>query len=383
MQEPLANRAKISLPKEGDRFRPIARYLGSIETDWPIAARLQAIGGDAGFLQRGLNHMLIVGLALAAVAFGNVSLPQQRLRARRYVAPSISTPAVQTTLTEPAEEPLPLPAAQPDVDRAAFIRAAVPKTIIPERPRLELTTYVVQPGDTVISIAAQFELAPETIMWANGRLEDNPDLLRAGQELVILPADGVYHQAGEGDTLEGLATTYLASVADIINHPLNQIDPEAPELQAGQWYLVPGGTKPYVPKRVMIYDGPVPEAAAVGSGAFAWPVSGQITQGYWDRHRGLDIGSWTGAPVAAADSGYVVAAQWDDTGYGRLVVIDHGNGFQTLYAHLSVYYVQVEDSVAKGQQIGEVGSTGNSTGPHLHFEIIQKGVQRNPWGFLP
>ena len=90
-----------------------------------------------------------------------------------------------------------------------------------------------------------------------------------------------------------------------------------------------------------------------------------------------------GAPVEAADSGYVIAAGWDNSGYGRIVLIDHGNGFQTLYAHLKVYYVKAGDSVAKGQKIGEVGVTGNSSGPHLHFEIRQGGTQRNPFGFLP
>ena len=147
--------------------------------------------------------------------------------------------------------------------------------------------------------------------------------------------------------------------------------------------MVPGGTKPYVPRQVVAYSGPIPEDATTGSGSFGWPAAGQITQGYWDRHRAIDIGSWEGAPVIAADSGYVVAAGWDDGGYGRMVVIDHGNGFQTLYAHLQVYYVEVGSSVAKGQAIAEVGITGNSTGPHLHFEVRKNQVQRNPFGFLP
>jgi murein DD-endopeptidase MepM/ murein hydrolase activator NlpD len=265
-----------------------------------------------------------------------------------------------------------------------LVRAAVPHTIIPERPRDEITHYAVQSGDTIFGIAAQFGLAPETIMWANGRfVEDNPDLLRVGQELVILPVDGVYHQVGGKDTLEAIASAYKVDPAAIINYPLNNLDPENPQITAGQWLVVPGGTKPYVARTVVAYSGPIPAEASKGTGIFGWPVAGQITQGYWDRHRAIDIGSWQGAPVLAADSGYVVAAGWDDSGYGRTVVIDHGNGFQTLYAHLQVYYVDVGASVAKGQQIGEVGSTGNSTGPHLHLELRQGGVQRNPLGFLP
>jgi murein DD-endopeptidase MepM/ murein hydrolase activator NlpD len=271
-----------------------------------------------------------------------------------------------------------------NADGEILVRAAVPHTIIPERPRDEITQYVVQSGDTIFGIAAQFGLAPETIMWANGRfVEDNPDLLRVGQELVILPVDGVYHQVGGNDTVESVAAAYKVEPAAIIDSALNNLDPENPQITAGQWLVVPGGTKPYVARTVVAYSGPIPAEANKGTGIFGWPVAGQITQGYWDRHRALDIGSWQGAPVLAADSGYVVAAGWDDAGYGRTVLIDHGNGFQTLYAHLQVYYVEVGDSVAKGEQIAEVGSTGNSTGPHLHLELRQNGIQRNPLGFLP
>jgi murein DD-endopeptidase MepM/ murein hydrolase activator NlpD len=268
-----------------------------------------------------------------------------------------------------------------------LMRAAVPHTIIPERPRDEVTHYTVQSGDTIFGIAAQFGLAPETIMWANGRLEDNPDLLRVGQELVVLPINGVYHQVGAGDTIEKIAAAFKADPAAIINYSLNGLNADNPQLTVGQWLVVPGGTKPYIPRTVVAYNGPIPDNASKGTGTFGWPAAGRITQGYWDRHRAVDIGAWKGAPALAADSGYVVAAGCDkggcDTGYGRMVVIDHGNGFQTLYGHLQVFFVQAGDSVAKGQKIGEVGSTGNSTGPHLHFEVRQNGVQRNPFGFLP
>jgi len=275
-----------------------------------------------------------------------------------------------------------VPVAQDD---AILMRAAVPYTIMPaQRPRAEITTYVVKPGDTIFGIAAQFNIKPETIMWANGRfVEDNPDLLRVGQELIILPVDGVYHQVGKGDTIGKIAATFKVDPSAIIDYPLNNLDKDDPQIQVGQRLIVPGGTKPYVPRQVVAYNGPIPQNANKGSGSFGWPASGSISQGYWGRHRAIDIGSWEGAPVTAADSGFVVAAGWDSSGYGRMVLIDHGNGFQTLYAHLKVFYVKVGDSVAKGQKIGEVGATGNATGPHLHFEILQNGVQRNPFGFLP
>jgi murein DD-endopeptidase MepM/ murein hydrolase activator NlpD len=242
---------------------------------------------------------------------------------------------------------------------------------------------VVEFGDTIFDIAIGFGLAPETIMWSNPALGDNPDLLRVGQELVIIPVDGVYHQVGGDDTIEGIASTYKVEPEAIINYELNELDFENPVIKPGQWLVVPGGTKPYVPRTVTAYSGPVPDDATKGSGIFGWPTSGTITQGYWGGHPGIDIAGWLGAPIAAADSGHVVAAGWNDTGYGYFVVVDHGNGFQTLYAHLQAYYVEAGDDVSKGKTIAEMGSTGNSTGPHLHFEIRQGTIQRNPYGFLP
>jgi murein DD-endopeptidase MepM/ murein hydrolase activator NlpD len=347
-------------------------------------------------MSRTAAHLAVI-LLLALVAVLSQFTPSPRLLAtpwRLLQRPGAAQPTPTGVVLPTGDQAVP-PASVASSTQAilantlnngsqVLMRAAVPHTIIPERPRDEIVRYVVQGGDTIFGIAARFGIAPETIMWANGRfVEDNPDLLRVGQELTILPVDGVYHQVGGGDTLDAIAATYKVEPAALINYPLNNVDPETLQISAGQWLIVPGGTKPYVPRTVVAYSGPIPEEASSGTGVFGWPAAGQITQGYWDRHRALDVGAWQGAPVVAADSGYVVAAGWDDSGYGRIVVIDHGNGFQTLYAHMEVYYVEVGDSVAKGEQIGEVGSTGNSSGPHLHFEVHQNGIQRNPFGFLP
>ncbi|MGC8877821.1 MAG: peptidoglycan DD-metalloendopeptidase family protein [Anaerolineae bacterium] len=334
-------------------------------------------------------HIAVILLIALVIIFANRSLyvlPLAEGRLARLILPSQQISSVPATF--PADttrnESL-LPSGSIAQDDVILMRAAVPYTFMPAlRPRAEITTYVVKPGDTIFGIAAQFGIKPETIMWANGRfVEDNPDLLRVGQELVILPVDGVYHQVGKGDTIEKIAATFKVEPSAIIDYPLNNLDKDDPQIQVGQWLIVPGGTKPYVPRRVVAYEGPIPQGANKGTGSFGWPASGSITQGYWGRHRAIDIGSWEGAPVTAADSGFVVAAGWDSSGYGRMVLIDHGNGFQTLYAHLKVFYVKAGDSVAKGQKIGEVGATGNATGPHLHFEIRQNGSQRNPFGFLP
>jgi murein DD-endopeptidase MepM/ murein hydrolase activator NlpD len=335
------------------------------------------------------THLMVIVIIIAAIGLSQISWWQHRpgwLRPLKFV----STRPPVTVVVE-ADTPLALPAQLNDFGDDTIIRAAVPKTIILDRAsddnlghnRTEILTYSVEAGDTVSGIAAKFGLAPETITWANPSLENNPDLLQVDQELVILPVDGVYHQVGDTDTVESIAAAYQIAPSAIINFPLNVLNPDNPIIQPGQWLVAPGGTKPYVPRAVTAYGGLVPEDATTGTGVFAWPTSGIIFQGYWSAHPALDIAGWLSAPVLAADSGYVIAAGWDDTGYGNAVVIDHGNGFQTLYAHLQAVFVNVGDEVAKGQQIAGMGSSGNSTGPHTHFEIRQGTVQRNPIGFLP
>lgn len=264
----------------------------------------------------------------------------------------------------------------------AIARLAQPHTIIPERPRLDVVTYTVQAGDTVQAIASLFGLQPTTIMWANPAIEDAPDLLRIGQAVLVLPIDGVYHAVAEGDTLESIAETYKVEPEAIVNCQYNFLDPTRSLLVEGKKLIVPGGEKPYVPKVVTTYTGSVPEGA-YGTGQFQWPVLGTITQGYWYGHRAIDIGAPTGSALLAADSGFVSFAGWTDVGYGYLVVIDHANGFATYYAHLSNIYVFEGQAIERGQVIGAVGSTGWSTGPHLHFEVRYYGVQQNPRAYLP
>lgn len=250
--------------------------------------------------------------------------------------------------------------------------------------RAQIETYSVRSGDTVLGIAANFNLQPETIQWANPELEANPDMLRIGDRLVILPTDGVLHVVQSGDTLSNIAAKYKISTDAIVGFGLNQLADSSTAISIGQQLVIPGGNKPYIAKQVLAYNGPTPEGASTGSGAFVWPTSGTISQPYWNGHRALDIGAWTGTAVTAADSGYVIAASsgWNN-GYGTMIMIDHGSGYVTLYGHLNSVFVRQGESVAKGQQLGTVGNTGNSTGPHLHFEVRYQGVARNPFNFLP
>jgi len=249
---------------------------------------------------------------------------------------------------------------------------------------LSIQIYKVLPADNLQKIAARYDLRPETILWANPKLESNPDLLWPGQELIIPPVDGVMHVVRTGDTLSSLAVKYKVSVEEIVEFPLNNLKSADSPINRGRQLIIPNGTKPYVARQVAMYRGPVPANAVRGSGNFAWPVSGHITQQFWHGHRAIDVGARAGAPIVAADSGYVIKAShgWNG-GYGRMVMIDHGNGFVSLYAHMNTVYVRQGENVAKGEQLGTVGNTGRSTGPHLHFEIRQNGAARNPFYFLP
>jgi murein DD-endopeptidase MepM/ murein hydrolase activator NlpD len=323
--------------------------------------------------RRYATHFGVIALILAAFLLGQIRLPA--LMASTVVGPGETA---ETDAVGLFDEPLPPP---PSLSYLFLTKAALPRTTVPERPREQILIYAVQSGDTLYGIAQKFGISGETVMWANER-ENNPDLLSVGQELVILPVSGVYHTVQEGDTVESVAAKYQVEPDAVTAFPANGLEPPY-DLRTGQRIIVPGGEKPYVARVVHAYQGPVPEDATRGTGIFGWPASGLITQRYWGGHRAIDIASARGTPVFAADSGYVAMAGWSNAGYGNVLIIDHGNGFQTLYAHLDSFNVLKGQSVKKGQTIGTMGATGRATGPHLHFEIHKAGVQRNPLGILP
>lgn len=270
------------------------------------------------------------------------------------------------------------------IGQTSLQRSAIPFTLDNETPQAEIQYYTVQPGDTVLGIAERYGIAPETIIWSNTGLEQHVELIRPGDKLTILPINGAYHTVEPGDTLSTLAERYSVSMDAIVNYVANGLESADSPLTIGQNLVIPGGSRPFVEQFATAYTGPIPASAPIGSGSFVWPSSGRITQTYWSAHPAIDIGGWSNAPVKAADSGYVTLAStgWN-TGYGNYVIIDHGNGFSTLYAHLNSIYVRAGESVARGQEIAGLGNTGNSTGPHLHLEIRYQGVPRNPMGYLP
>jgi murein DD-endopeptidase MepM/ murein hydrolase activator NlpD len=305
------------------------------------------------------------------------------------IAPSIPVDAGE-------EAPLPdfyRPAGPSSIDRATLLH-----TIIPDRPLTAPQTYVVEPGDSVFSIAQQYKLKPETVLWANYRLlNDNPNMLSVDQELTIPAVNGVLYDVKKGDTLDLVADKFKATAADIISWPDNHIDIADPQLAAGSTIMIPNGQREMqtwvVPTIWRANSGAnksiatgcdTSGAGVYGTGYFMWPADNHSVSGneFWSGHLGIDIAAATGAPVYAADSGVVVYAAGIGGGYGLMVMIDHGNGFHTLYAHNSSIVARCGQGIAKGQVIAYAGSTGNSTGPHLHFEIRYGGMFVNPYDYL-
>lgn len=262
-----------------------------------------------------------------------------------------------------------------------------PNTTVSAKPRSEIIDYEVQSGDTLSSVAKKFAISTDTIKWANNM--DNVDSIKPGQVLKIMPVTGVAHTVKSGDTLETVAKKYQAESQAMVDFPFNDI-PDDFKLRAGQVLIVPDGLPPEAakpkarPQPQYIAQGPSsPAFEALGGGKFVWPTGGGISQYFAWYHPGIDIPNKSAPGIAASDGGTVVIAGWpDNMGYGNRVVVDHGNGYRTLYAHLSNVYVSGGQTVSRGQIIGQMGSTGRSTGTHLHFEIHYKGVPVNPLAIL-
>lgn len=309
--------------------------------------------------------------------------------------------------TQEAIKPTRVAAAQSlDVETSYFpkksvVRATNFHTEIPDAGRVAAADYTVAQGDSLFAIANQFEIKPNTVFWANyDALGGSPDLLSPGMELIIPPRDGVYYKWKEGDTIQSVAEKFYADVDDILKAPINRLDLTNPVIEPGTYVMVPGGRG----KEVSYFQGAIPRGSAgtlaklfgdggcdtsaggaYGDGSFGNPMDGGVLIGndYIDGvHQGVDLGSYTSGAINAADSGLVVYSGWANGGYGLTIMIDHGNGFQTLYAHNSVLYATCGASVAQGTTIALIGSTGNSTGPHLHFEIRYMGLNDNPWNYI-
>jgi murein DD-endopeptidase MepM/ murein hydrolase activator NlpD len=258
-------------------------------------------------------------------------------------------------------------------------------TNISEKPRAEIMEYSVQSGDTISGIAQKFGVSLDTIRWANNLASIQS--IKPGQILKILPVSGIAHQVKRGDTVYSLAKHYSTEAQGIADFPFNSFaNDETFELAVGQILIIPDGVMPKVaPWAPGAYIAQkTPDAGTVtATGQFVWPASGALAQLYRWYHKGIDIANKLAPETLAADAGRVVMAGWpDNVGYGNRVLIDHGNGLQTLYGHLAKIFVSAGQTVNRGDKIGQMGTTGRSTGIHLHFEIRKNGAALDPLSFL-
>ncbi len=254
--------------------------------------------------------------------------------------------------------------------------------------RTEIINYTVAQGDTISGIAKRFGININTVLWSNNLTAYS--LIKPGDKLTILPVSGWIYKVKSGDVMGKLASNYNVTVDAIMT--ANNLD--SASLRIGQSIIIPGdkrptssgatqtagGSKPSTPSSPA--STPAGQAPDDAGGKMIWPTVGhRITQYYSLKHTGLDIANKTGTPVYAAEDGTVILSGWS-TGYGYNIVIDHGNGYKTRYAHSSNLEVSVGDKVTRGQEIMKMGSTGWSTGPHLHFEVIISGGKKNPLSYI-
>lgn len=358
-------------------------------------------------LRRYLGHLFLLslmGLGAWAAQAGFSSTPA---RIEATAATEQTTPAgLDNPDTEINVLDLP-PFSGGPYNESQVERIAEVHTIFPSRPRLSVITYEVKAGDSLFGIADKFGLKPETILWGNFEvLGDNPHSIDPEDILNISPIDGILHIWSAGESLSGVAEFFNATVQEVIDWPGNLISPdvdlEDTEIEPGTMIVIPGGSREYVSwtaPRIprtnpsvasilgpgacgSIYDGPI------GYGTFIWPTPLLYLSGYdyspATNHYAIDIAGDIGHTIWASDAGVVVYAGWHNGGYGNVIVLDHGNGWQTLYAHLSVINVWCGAGVFQGTAIGAMGSTGRSTGAHLHFEMRHDQYGRvNPWLYLP
>jgi len=401
-----------------DEFREVVPAESTEETSAvekiPAAGPAEPGEGE-GSGPRWLHALLRMGLGdsfakLATTAFSIAAIAAVIWLTRAFDAEvrpdqsaAASTPAV---VTPPAAIQASL--VEFDTANAGISRASRIHTNVPTRPRQEIAIYIVQEGDTVFGISERYGLQPETILWSNyDTLLDDPHSLQPGQELIILPVDGVYWEWLGGIPFGEWAAFYGVQPEDILNYPGNKIDVSAitdfqnASIEPGKWLIIPGGSREFVnwsaplgvtrenPASARVLGPGACEpvvGGSIGYGTYVWPTNKHYLSGFdyseKANHRGIDLAGSEGEGVYAADAGVVVYSGWNNYGYGNMIMVDHGNGWQSLYAHLSAIYRGCGASVGQGEGIGAIGSTGRSSGAHLHFELMA-GAKVNPWDYLP
>lgn len=324
-------------------------------------------------------------------------------------APEAAEPAPD--VAQPAQDPPPTspgPAAAHDPTPPTPAPSPATASPGPTRPAFGVGKYTMARGDTMFSIARKLELSLSVLTTVNNIAD--PNAVKAGQVLLIPAQPGSVHVAARNESLQAIAEQYDIKVDAL--REANRLEKDA-RLDAGQLVLIPGVVRasasirplpasaaavvlppsesnaPASPKSIQ----PAPASAAntvnlkpapgaVGD-TMIWPVTGPLSTTFSPSHRGLDVVANQGTPIKAALAGRVVGAAEGSGPYGWYVLLEHGGNFTTVYSHLSKIRVKVGDTVDKGQVVGEVGSTGLSTGPHLHFELRQNNVPIDPRPYLP
>lgn len=412
-----------------DPYEPLPDHLAD-------TGQVRAVKGTevAGW-QRTLGCFSLLGAAALTIAAALLIL-SPNVTPAPLPAPTDST-AAPTTTAETVAETLPPPTVEPEVQSgsipailspdtaAALLSTPVaaldqpvgmeirrddynPFTIIPDRPRSEVFQYQVQSGDTIFAIAERYGLQPESIAWANDRTL--VEGLRPGGMINILPVDGVYFTVTSEQTIQSIADRYgIDDPYVIIDSEYNDLFGDTPEtvLPSNTKVVIPGGVdsainwNPRVDRVEGSSSGSGNSTGAMisfatgdpgscgmvpnpgGGGGWVRPISGyQWVRGFSSIHTGVDLSAAIGTPVYAANGGTVIFAGLSNWGYGWAVVLAHGP-FTTIYGHLSDIYVRCGAAVGAGQVIAASGNSGQSTGPHLHFEIRSNDIPTDPTSTIP
>ena len=352
-------------------------YNESISRGAALAAQPSIAVATPRLAPRHLNHLVVLALTATAMLGTNHLVAFLTADPRFALAGPVQESAIANNERLQYLSARPILNTLPGVAETSAPGASAEVESPPQR--YEIVAYAVQPGDTLSGIAIRFGLSWETVSWANSL--PNVNSLRVGQELTIPHVDGYPYTVKWGDTVGSLSSRYKSESAEII--AVNNL-PSPDALFVGQLLILPGGRPPPpppppAPARVVVESAP----SAPSSAGFVAPLVGLLTQYFGYGHEGVDIARPHGTPVQAAGGGRVVEARKLGYSYGWYLIIDHGNGFQTMYAHMSAFLVDLGEDVEAGQVIGRVGITGRSTGPHLHFELHLNGRPVNPLNYLP
>lgn len=348
------------IKKLGKLFITIVRTLKN-SVVWAKEYTTKKLIWSRGRLGRPIANFIVLVVAFIVFTFGEI------LNSSRFVNSQEINPDYLSTITDII----------PNTNTALT-------TVPDDRKQTESFAYTVQGGDTLSSIGQRFKISTDALQYVNGLTDDS--LLSVGDTLTIPPVSGLIHTIEDGDTLASIADTYSVpqqAIADF-NYIL-----DTSSLAVGSELVIPGAQVPepvYVaPVPSYIAPSYAPSAPNLGDG-FIWPTTTNIITQYFSwYHDGLDIAvpwSWGMPPLFASSSGTVTRAGWDPWGLGLHVRIDHGNGFETVYGHMSRVDVGYGQRVNKGQVIGLMGNTGRSTGPHVHFIVKYGGVAQDPLRYI-